>query len=193
MDEKKAIRLCLKHRDPAGFEALVDQNQRRAFFHAHALLGNQEDAADACQDAFIRAFAGLPKLDSLERFYPWFHKILRNVCLNMLQKSKTRSNHLHELSNQSLPHHQGESPDSLISTMESRAQVWQLLNQLSPDHREILTLKYIHSFSYQQIAETLEIPRGTVMSRLYAARSSFRSQYDQVNSSCDEETNYESR
>ena len=191
MNEQKAIRLCLTHRDPAGFEALVDQNQRRAFFHAHALLGNHEDAADACQESFTRAFAALPRMTVLDQFYPWFYQILRNVCLNMLARKKTRNTYLQNPPSDKaeLSHHQ--SPVQLIEASESRAQVWRLLNLLSPDHREILTLKYIHGFTYDEIATTLEIARGTVMSRLYSARQSFRLEYEKANSHRNRGTDHE--
>ncbi|MEC7498181.1 MAG: RNA polymerase sigma factor [Planctomycetota bacterium] len=193
MNEQKAIQLCLKHRDPAGFESLMVQNERRAFFHAHALLGNPEDASDACQDAFIRAFAALPKLEALDHFYPWFNRILRNVCLNMLARRKTRQTHLQDASRSVQDRVQGKTPTDLMEAKESRNEVWQLLNRLSAEHREILTLKYIHSFSYDEIANTLGIPKGTVMSRLYKARHAFRAEHQEGNSSCPEGTDDESR
>lgn len=57
MKERTAIRLCLKHRDPAGFEFLVEQYKREAFYHAQALLGNEADAADACQERLRKPLA----------------------------------------------------------------------------------------------------------------------------------------
>ena len=177
MSEQNAIRLCLKHRDPAGFEFLVGQYKREAYYHAHALLGNEADAADACQDAFLRAFEAMPRLKTLDRFYPWFYRILRNVCLNMLDRRKTRSAYVTER----FTHGDGEvvsdTAETLAAATENRQEVWQSLGELSSDHREILTLKYIHGFCYDEISETLEIPRGTVMSRLYAARQAFRQKF----------------
>jgi RNA polymerase sigma-70 factor (ECF subfamily) len=70
MNEAQAIRLCLQYRDPVGFEFLVKKYRREAYFHALALMGNQEDAADACQESFRRAFAAIPKLAQLDKFYP---------------------------------------------------------------------------------------------------------------------------
>ncbi|MDG2221881.1 MAG: RNA polymerase sigma factor [Rubripirellula sp.] len=184
MNEQKAIRLCLKHRDPAGFEVLVVQNRRRAFFHARALLGNSEDAADACQDAFVRAFAAMPRLEKLDRFYPWFNRILRNVCLNMLARKKTRADHLRNSLVQTTSHHSDASPSDLMELKETQEEVWRVLDQLSVEHREILTLKYVHRFSYGEIAETLGIPKGTVMSRLYSARYAFRNKHEQIHTVC---------
>ena len=63
MNENHAIRLCLRDRDPVGFEFLVLKYRREAFFHATSVLGNQEDAKDACQEAFRRALAAMPRLE----------------------------------------------------------------------------------------------------------------------------------
>ena len=89
MDEQRAIQLCVQHRDPVGFEFLVQKYRREAFCHAFALLGNQEDALDACQDSFAKAFTAIPGLLKLPRFYPWFYCILRHRCLNLLARRQT--------------------------------------------------------------------------------------------------------
>ena len=90
MTEDKAIQLCLKKQDPHGFDYLVRKFRREAYFHAYSLLQNDSDAADACQESFASAFANMPKLSKLDKFYPWFYRILRNRCLNILSRRKTR-------------------------------------------------------------------------------------------------------
>jgi RNA polymerase sigma-70 factor (ECF subfamily) len=174
MTEEKAIHLCLKEHDPAGFEFLVKQFRREAYYHAYALLGNEADAADVCQDSFANAFAAMPRLKALDRFYPWFYRILRNRCFNLLDRRRTRERYTRK----SIVVKETEaSPGQLLEEREQRERVWLSLAKLKPNHREILTLKYIHDFSYAEISETLGIPRGTVMSRLYVARSAFRVLY----------------
>jgi len=96
IDEDHAIRLCLKDRDPRGFEFLVAKYRREAYYHAMALLGNSEDAADACQECFARAFTASSRLSRLDRFYPWFYRILRNHCLNVLSRRKTASEYVRQ-------------------------------------------------------------------------------------------------
>ena len=181
MTEEKAIALCLRHKDPAGFEFLVQQFRREAFFHARTFMGNDADAADACQEAFLNAYRAMPAMKALDRFYPWFYRILRNVCINMLRRRKTRndySNAQQEKQNQTGSRALDESaPDAMAVRREEAQQVWAMLDELSAEHREILTLKYIHGFRYDEIAATLDIPRGTVMSRLYSARNAFRLRY----------------
>ena len=178
MTEEKAIRLCLKHRDPRGFEFLVRQFRREAFYHAYSLLRNEADAADACQESFTCAFAALPKLRQLDKFYPWFYRILKNRCLNMLARKKTRDTYAAQ--QREIPPTERASapcPSSALEAREEGERIRDFLDLLQPGHREILTLKYIHGFRYDEIVETLGIPRGTVMSRLHAAREAFRTVY----------------
>jgi DNA-directed RNA polymerase specialized sigma24 family protein len=84
MNEQKAIRLCLKDRDPIGFEYLVQKYREKAFYHAISWLNSREDALDACQESFTRAFGAITRVRELKRFYPWFYVILRNCCMNIL-------------------------------------------------------------------------------------------------------------
>jgi len=177
MDEQRAIQLCVKHRDPVGFEFLVQKYRREAFFHAFALLGNQEDALDACQDSFAKAFAGIPCLPKLPRFYPWFYCILRHRCLNLLARRQT-SNRYREAQerNASVPV-EAATPSSLLEQREEQQRVRRALESLKPEHREILVLKYVQEYHYDEIASLLGIPRGTVMSRLYHARTALRQHY----------------
>jgi RNA polymerase sigma-70 factor (ECF subfamily) len=177
MNEAQAIRLCLKHRDPAGFEFLVKKYRREAFFHAFALMGNREDAADACQESFRRAFTAIPGLASLDRFYPWFYRILRNCCLNMLGRRRTILNYTRENRSSGTVTESLSDPASILARKEEAAAVHRALGSLNPEAREILSLKYIHGCSYDEITGLLDIPRGTVMSRLFHARKAFRKEY----------------
>jgi RNA polymerase sigma-70 factor (ECF subfamily) len=177
MNEQRAIQLCVKHRDPVGFEFLVQKYRREAFSHAIALLGNQEDALDACQDSFAKAFAAIPDLRALPQFYPWFYCILRNRCLNLLARRRTSDRYREA----ELPGASGAidsvNPCSLLELQEDQQHVRRALASLTPEHREILAMKYIQEKQYAEIAEILGIPRGTVMSRLYHARTALREKY----------------
>lgn len=177
MNETQAIHLCVRHRDPTGFEFLVRQYRREAYFHALSLLGNPEDAADACQESFQRAFAAIATLSGLDRFYPWLYRILRNCCLNMLSRRKTAMEYARNHSSEEANLNRFTDPAAILAEQEEQQAVWQTLNELEPDTREILCLKYIHGHRYEEIARLLQIPRGTVMSRLFQARKAFRKKY----------------
>jgi RNA polymerase sigma-70 factor, ECF subfamily len=144
MDEQTAIDLCLRHRDPAGFEQLVRMFRREAYMHAIAFLGNEQDAADACQDSFARAFAAMPKLQTLQKFYPWFYTILRNCCLNQIARRKTAAEYQARTQQEEAEQSSGElSPALLLERNEEQQAVWQTLAALEANDREILALKHI--------------------------------------------------
>jgi len=177
MDERHAIQLCAKHRDPVGFEFLVHKYRREAFAHAFALLGNQEDALDACQDSFAKAFAAIPGVRELPQFYPWFYCILRNRCLNLLARRQTSDRYRDSEQREPDRSVNAENPGSLLEMQEERERMQRALEALKPEHREILVMKYVQEHRYEEIAGILGIPRGTVMSRLYHARTALREEY----------------
>ena len=136
-----------------------------------SLLGNREDAADACQESFTSAFVAIRRLTQLTQFYPWFYRILRNCCLNFISRRKTAAGYRPEEA--AAP----AGPLEILESSDEKEHVWEVLRRLKPEFREILILKYVDSCSYANLAERLDIPRGTVMSRLYHARKSFRDRY----------------
>lgn len=177
MDEQRAIQLCVKHRDPVGFGFLVQKYRREAFAHAFALLGNQDDALDACQDSFARAFSSIPRLQELPQFYPWFYRILRNRCLNLIARRQTSDRYREAQRQEADETLEAATPGHVLEQREEREQVQRALALLKPEHREILAMKYVQDLRYEEIAGLLGIPRGTVMSRLYHARLALREAY----------------
>ena len=169
MNESTAIALC-RDRDPRGFEFLVKQYRREAYYHAVGFLGNSSEAEDACQESFARAYASIPRLKSLVAFYPWFYQILRNGCLNRI-RARRQHEEVTDVEDAK------NDPQLVVEGDDNKRDVWSALEQLKPEFREILILKHIHESSYADISELLDIPRGTVMSRLYHARRAFQHVY----------------
>jgi RNA polymerase sigma-70 factor (ECF subfamily) len=180
MDEQRAIQLCVKHQDPVGFEFLVEKYRREAFSHAFALLGNQEDALDACQDSFAKAFVAIPRLRELPQFYPWFYCILRNRCLNLMARRQTSDRYRETEQTETGRALDAADPGRLMESREDQQRVQRALEFLKPEQREVLVLKYVQEHRYEEIARLLGIPRGTVMSRLYHARLALREAYLQL-------------
>jgi len=175
MNEQKAIRLCIVHRDPAGFEFLVKKFRREALCHAVTFLGNYEDAADACQDSFQKAFISITSLRRLDRFYPWFYMILKNHCLNLIRTRNLQKKGQEEMYNHIT--RDAEGPEKVLMHEEESGEVREIISRLKTEHREILMMKYAMKKNYNDMAFTLGIPRGTVMSRLYYARRAFKDKY----------------
>lgn len=165
MDDQTAIERC-KAGDKEAFRHLVEHYQAEAIGHAISILGNREDALDAVQEAFIDTFQSLNRFDLTRRFYPWFYVLLRNRCYKLAQGRKKR-----EIS----------SPDELeilapvptIKPEESMLLEHAMLELPAAD-RELITLRHLDGLSYQELADRLEVPQGTIMSRLYHARKRLR-------------------
>lgn len=154
----------------AAFEPLVRRYQGPGLVLAEALLGDPDEAADAVQDAFVRAYRTLDRLTEGSSFGGWFHTILRNRCLDGLRRTRRRGQvALDQVAPAETPR---VDPGALeaLEQAELAAQVRAALATLGPAHRQILVLKEMAGMSYADIARTVHVPEGTVASRLYHAR-----------------------
>jgi RNA polymerase sigma-70 factor (ECF subfamily) len=121
----------------------------------------------------------MPRLEELTAFYPWFYRILRNRCLNILSRRKTATSYARAEIARSAEQPPGiASAEDTASLGEERVAVWRTLARLKTEFREILALKYLKGYDYDTLAAVLQIPRGTVMSRLYHARKAFQAAYE---------------
>ena len=145
------------------FGALVTRYQKVMFTVALRMLGNTEDAQDATQDAFVKAYQRLESFDTKYRFYSWMYRILVNECLNVNRDRRPE---------ESLGGDEEGSGTPFDSTLESerREQIQLALLRLTPEYRTVVVLRHFAGQSYGEIAEALAIPEKTVKSRLYSAR-----------------------
>ena len=172
-EERGWIRDCQRGRRDA-FEPLVKRYWVRAYTVAVGLLGHPEDAREVSQDAFLRAWRALGRFDRERPFFPWFYRILTNLCRNRLASARVRvADDAAEILER-LPAGPESDPDRQAQGREMRDAIWRALAFLPTDHREILILREMQGLSYAEIAELLQIPAGTVMSRLYYARRDLR-------------------
>jgi len=163
-----------KRGDKQAFGHLVKTYMQKAYYIALSMVHNHEKAVDLSQEAFVKAYYAFDTFDESRRFFPWYYRILKNVCLGELRKSK-RSVPFSAL---------GETPPDIINDEagrqevmeeeERKEQVWQAINKLKDHEREILLLREIQGLSYEEIAHILHCPQGTVMSRLYTARQALK-------------------
>jgi RNA polymerase sigma-70 factor (ECF subfamily) len=166
--------------DAAAFESLSERLRGRAFQVAKALVGSREDALDLCQEAFIKVFRARETYNPTQPFLPWFHRILRNTCFSFLRKRgrlEQRSLTVQGAHGEELDWDIVDPAPGPTAGLEAdeRAQLFQAaLATLGARDREILALRHFKELSYKEIAVTLEIPEGTVMSRLFHARRRLR-------------------
>ncbi|HEV8483849.1 MAG TPA: sigma-70 family RNA polymerase sigma factor [Blastocatellia bacterium] len=165
MDDQAAIERC-RAGDKEAFRHVVEHYQAEAIGHAIAILGNREDAMDAVQEAFIDTFQALDRIDLTRRFYPWFYVVLRNRCYKLAAVRKKREmSRSYDL--EIVAPTPGIRPEDAI-VLE------QAMLELPMQDRELITLRHLDGLSYEELAERLEVPQGTVMSRLYYARKRLR-------------------
>ena len=162
--------------DTDAFEPLVTENQTKAFHLACRLLGNETDAADAVQDAFVKAYTALGDFRGDSRFSVWLYRLVNNVCIDMLRRRKGELTVPLQTENEegeereSLIPDTADGPERLAERAEDRQAVRDALARLPEDCREILVMREIGGLSYEELAAALSLEVGTVKSRLNRAR-----------------------
>lgn len=156
----------------AAFEELVVQHQERAFNVALRLLGQREDAEDATQEAFVRAYRGLRGFGGQAQFGTWLTRIVINVC----RTHGARRGRWPVSTEAELPDPQAEESDPAEAAAREgvKATVHQALGELPRKFREVLVLYELEGMSYEEVAGALGRPVGTVRSRLNRARLALR-------------------
>jgi len=168
--ERELIGKC-RDGDARFYEPLVRAYEPAGLRLALAMMGNLEDAQDALQEAFVKAYDAMPRFEPGRPFGPWFFQILRNQCRDMLRtrKARFRTESLDE-GLDGRPADPESGPERRRQRNAAREAVWRGLERIGEEHREVLVLKDLQGFRYTEIARILEIPEGTVASRLYHAR-----------------------
>jgi RNA polymerase sigma factor (sigma-70 family) len=164
------IRSGKKH----SFTALVDRYKDRAFTLAVRMLRNREEAEEAAQDAFIRAYNALNRFEGKSRFSTWFYRILYNVCLTRAAKRKAAPIQ-HEYDD-SIEQNEAEffvEPSEAIDfeTQDIIGFVKKTMDTLPTKYQTILSLFYFQELSHEEIGEVTQLPIGTIKTHLFRARS----------------------
>ena len=174
-EEEKLIARVLSG-DVNAFEPLVTENQSRVYHLALRLLGSEADAADAAQDAFLRAYTSLGSFRGDSRFSVWLYRLTNNICIDYLRRQKRQNTVSLETEDED-----GEStaydipdetwsPEVIAERAADAEAVRAAMAELTPDLREILTMREIGGLSYEELADALGLELGTVRSRLNRAR-----------------------
>ena len=158
---------------------LAERHRQALFFLALQLMGNRDDAMDVAQEALLRFFKTLNRFDCRRPVRPWLFQIVRNRVVDLYRRKRVRRHESLDATDS-----EGHATLELIDTSvdperdaarsELRVRILQALSELSTIQREILVLRDYQDLSYSEIADTLGIPIGTVMSRLHGARKRLR-------------------
>jgi RNA polymerase sigma-70 factor (ECF subfamily) len=181
--ETTALMERVKQGDRDAFDVLAVRVRGLAFRVAQSLVGSREDALDLSQEALLKTYRARETFHDGEPFLPWFERILRNTCYSWLRKhGKVRLRSINaplrgadeESGEWELADDDATSPtDPLVSAERARV-FWSAYKKLGVREREVLALRHFKELSYQEIADALDIPIGTVMSRLFYARKRLR-------------------
>ncbi len=165
-----------KDNDLQAFKALVERNGKKAYLLALKLVGDPADAQDISQEAFIRIYNSRKKYDEKKPFFSWFYTILSNLAKNHLKKGKVRLRYRRRKQDEreAVGADFAVSPDYILESDRNKERVWKAIEKLSFEQREIIILRHFEDLSYEKIAESIGIPLGSVMSRLYYARKKLK-------------------
>ncbi|HTN73888.1 MAG TPA: sigma-70 family RNA polymerase sigma factor [Pirellulaceae bacterium] len=161
--------------DAQSFGLLVRKYQDRLFNTVLHVAGCREEAEDVVQDAFVQAFLKLKSFQRQSAFYTWLYRIAFNLAISRRRRRKSEvSVEQHREAAGLEPIDDGEAPEERLLREERSEQVTAALQLLSDEHRSILVLREMEGCCYETIAEILELPVGTVRSRLHRARLQLR-------------------
>lgn len=156
-----------KRGDRKAFDELVIVYQKPIFNVAFRMLNNVEEARDVTQTVFLKVFENLDSYDESYKFFSWIYRIAINEAINQQVGRKDCNPLDEEMEGQ-------EDPQRDAGQAEMRQSLEVALKRISAEHRSVIVLKHLLDFSYQEIAEILELPETTVKSRLYDARDRLR-------------------
>jgi RNA polymerase sigma-70 factor (ECF subfamily) len=182
-EDAQRVSLC-KNGDVDAFEVLVKKHQKRMLNIAYRMIGSYEDACEVVQDAFVSAFKGIKNFEERARFSTWLYTIVINLSRNRLKQLELKSHREDSslddpvLTNDSQITVEPVSDEpSILEKLEKRdvqQKVQECIHALDNESREVIVLRDIQGFSYNEISDMLKIPEGTVKSRLFRARDSLK-------------------
>ena len=167
--------------DQRAFRLLVERYQRKLYAVALGMLKDRDEAMDVVQEALVKVYKYLDHFKGDSSFYTWLYRITANLCIDALRRRGPGREHVeldesiaHEVTEANagaLGSRLGTNPQKSVLRKELAAKIQEALEQLPEKHRAILLLREIEGMSYEDLATTLDIPKGTVMSRLFHARA----------------------
>jgi RNA polymerase sigma-70 factor (ECF subfamily) len=174
-EQDKRLILRAQAGDTGAFRLLVERHQRRVFAIALGLVRDEQDAREIAQEAFLRVHKGLPEFHGGSSFFTWLYRIVTNLSIDLMRKPSRREAELHF----ALEADDGESPllpasdadpYDVVRRGQLSLRIQAALEQLPPYHRGVILMREVEGMSYEEMAEAMQVSKGTIMSRLFHAR-----------------------
>ncbi|MFT3840140.1 MAG: sigma-70 family RNA polymerase sigma factor [Myxococcaceae bacterium] len=167
--------------DQRAFKTLVERYQKKVFSVAFGMLKDREEARDVSQEAFVKVYKYLDHFKGDASFYTWLYRITVNICIDVMRRKGTSKGDQVEFDETiqldtteanlgALGSKLGTNPQKAALRKELAEKIQAALQEVPEKHRAILLLRELEGMSYEDLARTLDIPKGTVMSRLFHAR-----------------------
>ena len=169
MDLDTVIRECLAGSQGA-WKTLMDTFAKRIFNMAYQFCGSRQEAEDRTQDVFLKLHGALPKYDFGKNFTAWLLTLAKNHLIDEYRRTKWEKTQRDEFDDRVLAQPAHDGPETSLVEKETKALVWEGLNRLSADMRMVIILRDLQGKSYEEVAEILSLPLGTVKSRVNRAR-----------------------
>ncbi|QDU79542.1 ECF RNA polymerase sigma-E factor [Polystyrenella longa] len=164
--------------DADAFDQLILRYQDRLFNTLLRMFNSEQDAQDAVQEAFVQVFQKLHTFQGKSQFYSWLCRIAINNVLTQKRKRKLATTSLETAKEKAGiepdDHNRESHPSHQLETSENQSAIQRALNELADDQRTVIVLKEIEGLKYEEIAEIIDCPVGTVRSRIHRARSELR-------------------
>ncbi len=178
-EQEQAWVLQARRGDRSAFSRLVEAYQRPVFNLTYRMLGDVEEAEDAAQEAFLRAYSRLSQYDPEMKFSTWLFSIANHYCIDRLRKRRMTQISIDD--NPVLQNLEGSDPrpERHALQQEARIEVQSMLERLAPEYRTPLVLRYWEDLSYEEIAATMNVTVATVKSRLFRARQQLATLYQE--------------
>jgi RNA polymerase sigma-70 factor (ECF subfamily) len=185
--EDSALVARAKAGDHDAFRTLFERYHRRAYSLAFGVVRNPDDALDVVQEAFIKAHRYLGKFEGTSSFYTWLYRIVMNLAIDHIRRSKRVRNvdwdespdkqrEAQEAAGDDglLPRILDENPGKTLIRKEIRDHIAQALDSLSDNHRAVLVMRELDGMTYEEMAVAMKCSKGTIMSRLFHARKNMQ-------------------
>jgi RNA polymerase sigma-70 factor (ECF subfamily) len=171
--EQTLIRRAQKG-DQDAFAVLVEEHQRYVYNLALRVLKDENEALDLTQETFVRAWTALPNFRGQSQFRTWLYRIATNLCYNRLPNLRRSLNDLGDDVMEKIPEPNFDNPVDEIESGETRTYLHQAIDALEANYKLLITLRYQHELSYDEIASTLNLPLGTVKTGIFRAKEQLR-------------------
>ena len=169
--------------DEAAFRQLVERHQRRAFAIALSLVRHEQDARDIVQDAFLRVHKSLPSFQGTSSFFTWLYRIVTNLAIDLVRRPGRNTDELEEDRQRSsnpggadqpdpmwVSRIDGADPVDVMRRKELADRMRTAIDALPSYHKAVILMREVEGLSYEEMAEAMQVSKGTIMSRLFHAR-----------------------